>query len=110
MNNETVKCLICNKTFKQITATHLAKEHAITVAAYRKMFPTTSLVAKDISKKISESAKILCKNNIIGFKKNIELIVIDLLQIKVKKDILLGVKGFQRRLIKYWKKLQRKFL
>lgn len=52
--SEYVYCLECKppKKFKQITATHLNKEHGITVAEYLKLHPDVNLVAQSIRKKL----------------------------------------------------------
>lgn len=51
---EYVYCLECNppKKFKQITSTHLKKEHNITVKEYLKIHPDANLVAQSIRKKL----------------------------------------------------------
>lgn len=36
---QEIKCLICNKKFKQVTSTHLKKEHNITMQEYKIKFP-----------------------------------------------------------------------
>lgn len=51
---EYVYCLECNppKKFKQITSTHLKKDHNITVKEYLVLHPDANLVAQSIRKKL----------------------------------------------------------
>lgn len=68
MNNK-VRCLICNKEFKQITSSHL-KIHQLTVAEYKKLYPNCKIVSNDISILLSEKCKIQNKYKNFGFKDN----------------------------------------
>ena len=47
---EYVSCKICNKKFKQITPTHLQKEHNITIQDYREKFPDAKLRVEQVRK------------------------------------------------------------
>ena len=55
-----VKCLECNKEFKQITNRHLKYVHNLTTEEYRKKYPSASLFDDDIISFFKERSK---KNN-----------------------------------------------
>lgn len=67
IDNDFVICECCKKEFKQITATHLRKEHGITFEEYKKMFPDSKTLAISSRTKISVNAKELNESGKIGF-------------------------------------------
>ena len=50
-----VTCLLCGREFDAVTNTHLKSEHGITVADYRKMFPSADLMSEEIKQRIVDS-------------------------------------------------------
>jgi hypothetical protein len=51
-DKETVECLICNSRYLSLTG-HLFKRHKITTEQYREMFPSSTLLCEETSKKLS---------------------------------------------------------
>lgn len=49
-----IKCLLCNKDFHKITATHLLKSHGISTKFYRDRFPGAELSSLEFKKKRSD--------------------------------------------------------
>lgn len=65
---DTVICMICKKEFKQISGSHVKKYHNITLKEYKEMFKGAEILSDSTRRKISENAKQLNANGIIGFK------------------------------------------
>ncbi len=69
MQVTNVKCELCGKNFKQITSTHLKKQHNITFLEYRTMFPDSPTLTSEARDKISNTATELNLAGKIGFQK-----------------------------------------
>lgn len=63
-----VTCELCGRQMKQITGTHLKKEHGITFSEYKSQFPNCKTLPEDVRKTISEKASQMNKDGKIGFK------------------------------------------
>lgn len=64
---KTVVCELCGRSFGQITNTHLKKEHGVTFADYKAMFPNSDTLSNDARDKIANSAIKLNADGKIGF-------------------------------------------
>lgn len=64
----SVTCELCGKQMRQITGTHLKKEHEITFSEYKAQFPNCNTLPEDVRKTISEKAAQMNKDGKIGFK------------------------------------------
>lgn len=64
---ESVKCEICNSSFRQITERHLKYKHNITLNEYVTKYPNSKLLAESLRKELRD-------NNPMKDKKNIEKI------------------------------------
>jgi len=53
---KTINCMICNKSMKRITRTHLVK-HGITTDDYKQMFPGSPIVSEELSSKLGDYAR-----------------------------------------------------
>lgn len=65
-----LECLICHKEFKQITTTHLKKEHSLTINEYKEMFPECVIMSVETRQFLSDKCKNQNKDNDFGFKDN----------------------------------------
>jgi G:T-mismatch repair DNA endonuclease (very short patch repair protein) len=64
---EKIECEICGKLYGIISPTHV-KKHGLTLKEYKELYPNSSIVSGEVSKKLSENAK---NNESIGFKKGV---------------------------------------
>jgi len=64
---EKIECEICGKLYGVISPTHV-KKHGLTLKEYKELYPNSSIVSGEVSKKLSENAK---NNESIGFKKGV---------------------------------------
>ena len=62
-----VVCELCGREFKQITATHLKKEHNISFLDYKAMFPDCETLSSEAREKIASNAVKLNADGKIGF-------------------------------------------
>ena len=67
MQTNEVICELCGKKFKQITSTHLKKQHNITFIEYKVMFPDSPTLTTEARDKISSNAVKLNADGKIGF-------------------------------------------
>lgn len=67
-DKDFVVCAICNRRFRQITSTHLAKDHGISFEEYKVKFPNVETLPVAVRETISQKAKEMNANGIIGFK------------------------------------------
>lgn len=56
-NKDYVVCKVCNKSFKQITSTHLKTKHDLTIDQYNKLYDYPLLVCEEISLKKGKAIK-----------------------------------------------------
>lgn len=67
-NREYVVCALCKRQFRQITSTHLSKDHGISFEDYKNRFPNSETLPLSVRETISQKAQEMNANGIIGFK------------------------------------------
>ena len=69
LQTEKVTCQLCGKQYRQITGTHLLKMHSISFEEYKRQFPNSETLPKEIHEALSEIATQKVADGTIGFSK-----------------------------------------